>query len=187
MGLSPEQVSAVLVTKGDVDLGPILDSLPFADIVIWNNSKREDLKVYGRYAAIKEAKHPVLYSQDDDCVVDTAAIVAAYERGHVVCNMPAAKQAEYAAIAPGIALVGWGACFDAAAVTVFDRYLERYGPDELLLRECDRVFTCLNRTKLIDVPITHLPQAFDGRMGNESRHLDDLAEIRRRIQTLKPQ
>jgi hypothetical protein len=118
MGLSPEQVSAVLVTKGDVDLTPILSSLPFDDIVVWNNSKRADLKVYGRYQAVKEAKHSVIFTQDDDCIVDAAAVVAAYEPGRVVCNMPAAKRSEYAAIAPGISLVGWGACFDAEAVRV---------------------------------------------------------------------
>jgi hypothetical protein len=182
--LLPEQVSAVIVTKGDVDLKPILDSLPFNDIVIWDNSKREDLKVYGRYAAVKEAKHSIIYTQDDDCIVDAAAIVAACERGLIVCNMPTAKQIEYSAIAPGIALVGWGSCFHRDAIQVLDHYINRYDRDELLLRECDRVFTGLNTKKLIDIPVKHLPHAFADRMGNEARHLTDLAEIQRRIETL---
>lgn len=184
MALSPERVSAVLVTRGDVDLAPILNSLPVDDVVIWDNSKRQDLKVLGRYAAAYEARHSVIYTQDDDCVLDSAQVIAAYEPGRVVANMPQAKRKEYAAIAPGIALLGWGACFDAASVRVLDRYIERYGRDELLLRECDRVFTALNPTTLIDLPVTHLPHAFAGRMGNETRHLVDLSEIQRRIASL---
>lgn len=184
MALSPARVSAVLVTRGDVDLTPILNSLPVDDIVIWDNSKREDLKVFGRYAAVKEARHSVIYSQDDDCLVDSSEVIAVYEPGRVVSNMPAAKRSEYAGIAPGIALIGWGSCFDADSMRVFERYIARYGRDELLLRECDRVFTALNATKLIDLPITHLPHAFAGRMGNETRHLSDLAEIQRRIASL---
>jgi hypothetical protein len=185
MALSPEQTSAVLVTRGDVDLAPVLDSLPFDDIVVWDNSKRkEDLKVFGRYAAVKEVRHSVIYTQDDDCVVDVGAVLAAYEPGRVVSNMPAAKRSEYRGIAPGVALVGWGACFDADCTLVLDRYIARYGRDELLLRECDRVFTSLTPQKLIDVSVTHRPHAFAGRMGNETRHLTDLAEIQRRIASL---
>jgi hypothetical protein len=178
------KISAVLVTRGDVDLTPILNSLPVDDVVIWDNSKRQDFKVLGRYVAAYEARHSVIYTQDDDCVVDSTQVIAAYEPGRVVSNMPAAKRSEYAGIAPGVALVGWGACFDADLTRVFERYIARYGRDELLLRECDRVFTALNSTKLIDVPITHLPHAFAGRMGNETRHLSDLAEIQRRIASL---
>lgn len=186
-------VSAVLVTRGDVDLTPILDSIHAAgvrEIVIWDNSKRRDFKVYGRYRGafeahrVEEPRHPVIYTQDDDCLVDVAAVLAAYQPGRVVCNMPLAKRSEYAAIAPRIALVGWGACFDENLIHALGRYTRRFGADELLLRECDRVFTALNPTTLIDVPVRHLPHAFVGRMGNETRHLGDLAEIQRRIAAL---
>src|SRR2546423_8180622 len=131
--------SAVLVTRGGVDLTPILNSLPAAvdDVVIWDNSKRpEDLKVLGRYAAVTEARHHAIYTQDDDCVVDVAAVLATYEQappGLVVANMPLAKRAEYAVLCgqtyPGIALVGWGACFDAERIRVLDRYIAGYGRD----------------------------------------------------------
>lgn len=194
MGLSPEllngiKASAVLVTRGDVDLTPILASLPLAsrsldDVVVWDNSKRQDLKVYGRYAAIREAKHSIIYTQDDDCLVDSAEVIAAYESGRVVSNMPAEKRSEYATLAPEIALLGWGACFDRDALSVFDRYIAEFGCDELFLRECDRIFTALNPTKPIDVPFSHLPHAAVNRMGNEPRHLKDLSEIRRRIRSI---
>ena len=182
--LLPVLISAVLVTKGDVDMAPLLSTLPFDDIVVWDNSKREDLKVLGRYAAVKEAKYSTIYTQDDDCIVDAAMVAESYEAGRVVCNMPLAKRDEYRTLAPGIALVGWGSCFDVECVGVLDRYMERYGIDELFKRECDRVFTALNSITMIDVPFRHLPTAFGGRMGDEGRHLEDLAEIQRRIATL---
>ena len=88
-------VSAIIVTRGNVDLDPILDSLPNDwECVIWNNgagycrvigtspgplgSQHDvgDLAVYGRYAAIEYASHDVIYVQDDDCIVsDPQAIV----------------------------------------------------------------------------------------------------------------
>ena len=48
-------VSAVLVTRGNVDMTAIVESLPFDDVVVWDNSIRNDLGIYGRYAAIAEA------------------------------------------------------------------------------------------------------------------------------------
>ena len=42
-----------------------------------------------------------------------------------------------------VTLVGWGAVFRRDWLSVFDRYVERYGVDDLLLREADRIFTLL--------------------------------------------
>lgn len=179
--------TAVIVTRGDVDLAPVLASLRlFDDVVVWDNSQRpENVMVFGRYAAVRHARYPIIYTQDDDCIVDAAAIVNAYEPGYVVCNMPAAKRREYETLAPGVALVGWGACFDLGALAAFETYQAEHARDDLFYRECDRVFTALNPQKLVDVPVTHLPHAAVDRMGNEPRHLTDLAEIRRRIGSLR--
>ncbi len=91
-------VSAVIVTRGDVDLQPVLDSLPGEwETIVWVNSgplalintpgtyskwlterERElpDLSVYGRYAAIEWASNDMIYVQDDDVIVsDPQAIV----------------------------------------------------------------------------------------------------------------
>jgi hypothetical protein len=40
--LRPDHVSAVIITKGNVDLTPVLDSLIFDDVVVWDNSVEED-------------------------------------------------------------------------------------------------------------------------------------------------
>lgn len=45
---SHTDVVACIVTRGDVDLTPILDSLIFEDVVVWDNSIRPDWKCAGR-------------------------------------------------------------------------------------------------------------------------------------------
>lgn len=92
-------VSAIIVTRGDVDLSPILDSLPVEwERLVWDNGEptgfhyrdgndwRPDgfpgpvsnLSVYGRYAAIEYASNDLIYVQDDDCIVsDPQAVVNA--------------------------------------------------------------------------------------------------------------
>jgi hypothetical protein len=159
--------------------------LPFDDVIVWDNSVRQDLKVFGRYQAIEEAKHSIIYTQDDDCIVDALSVVKFHEAGRVVCNMPAKKREEYQTLAPKVGLVGWGACFDRELVKVLDRYLEKFSIDDLFLRECDRVFTQLNALKFVDVRVLNTPSAyFSNRMGNQPGHLRDLAEITKRVSSL---
>jgi hypothetical protein len=88
-------VSAIIVTRADHDLTPLLTSLlssPVEEILIWDNSgevtvevDREprikwlnyggpDLAVYGRYAAIEHANGDLIYVQDDDCVLPPESI-----------------------------------------------------------------------------------------------------------------
>jgi hypothetical protein len=119
-------VSAVIVTRGDVDLTQIVESLTDAgipDVIVWDNSVREDAAVCGRYLGIEDAKHDLIYVQDDD-VLHTPDGIREMIRAHdpegnlvvfdgpdsyVTCNMPAnfRKQSFYAEHA----LVGFGAVF----------------------------------------------------------------------------
>lgn len=169
------KVSAVILTRGNVDLGPCLYSIDADEVVI----RRGHGGVWERWEAAMSAKHDVVYVQDDDCVVDYASVVDAYDPAKVVCNMRLDRRPEYR---DGIALVGWGCVFHKIALGAFAQYWLRFADDELFLREADRVFTGLNPLLLIDVPVTHLPVAFGAdRMGREARHGDDLKEIRRRI------
>ena len=133
-------VTAVLVTRGDVDLAPVLASLPPAwEVIVWDNSVREDLAVYGRYAALEEVATALVYCQDDDCIVsDPQALVRAWHESratavndarsllhespenlreiaqgrHVVCNMPARFRHDFYV---DHALVGFGAVFQRDA------------------------------------------------------------------------
>ncbi len=111
--LSPDAVTAVLVTRGDVDLAPIIATFPFEyDVVIWDNSTRPyNAGVFGRYVALAEVARPVVYFQDDDCLVYChEALLAAYEPGIVVGNAfdDPVRLAKY----HDTTLLGWGCLFD---------------------------------------------------------------------------
>jgi hypothetical protein len=179
------QVSAVIVTRGDVDLGPCLAPILAAgieDIVI----RRGFAGVWERYEGVRQADHDIVYTQDDDCVVDVAAVLAAYRPMAITCNMPEWKRDEYP---DQIALVGWGAVFHRVyGMHAFKRYAAANFSmdDKLFRREADRVFTGLRALHLIDVPVTNLPWA-DGpaRMAHEREHGASLTAIRRRIAAIR--
>jgi hypothetical protein len=108
-----DDVTAVLVTRGDVEMTPILDSLPFAETVVWDNSIRTvDYGVFGRYIAIAEATRPLIYFADDDCIVTChEELLAAWEPGYVVGN--AFDDPERLKKYEGTTLLGWGSLFEA--------------------------------------------------------------------------
>ena len=182
-------ICAVVVTTGQHDISPILESLrPFAQTVVWDNSKeKRNAKVYGRYLAVSRSQHDLIYVQDDDAIIDLQAFASAlsiYRDGEILCNMPR-EWADAPCYQGPIRLVGWGALFHRRLVN-FQTYLDRYPLDDLFLRECDRVFTGLNTCRNIDVPRLSLPYAFDrSRMGCEERHGQDLYTIKHRLESLK--
>lgn len=121
--------TAVLVTRGDVNMEPILESLPKAmDVVIWDNSKRPyDAGVYGRYVAIAEASRQFIYFQDDDCLLSPEtfqALADAFTTSYVVGN--AFDDAERLHRYRETTLLGWGALFHRdlpfKAFTKYERY-----------------------------------------------------------------
>lgn len=198
--------SAVVVSRMDYSLGPVIDSIArLADEII---VVRGHDGIWERWDAVTRAKHEMVYTQDDDAVVAVADVIAAYEPGLVTCNMPPAHRADYP---DDIALVGWGCVFDRSLVWerrsassepqeldfmgAFEDYFDwceevgerrHLAHDAIFKRECDRVFTGLSRLKLIDVERTHLKQATHAsRMGREPKHGACLQEIRRRINLVR--
>lgn len=127
-------VSAVLVTRGDVDIDPIVASLPFDDIIVWDNSKRtHDWQCYGRFAAIEEARHDLIYTQDDDCLCPAQALADAYD-GTMLVNVPADEKP----------LTAWGAVFHRHTVEdAFERYLSVHPFEPFFWRTCDVIHTSL--------------------------------------------
>lgn len=186
MPVSPTEISAVVVTKGDRDISHITESLKhFGELLVYDNRKSKDYKVYGRFVGARMAKYGVVYVQDDDTIVDSRELVAQWHPGEVLCNMPRNRRADYEGT--GIALIGYGCVFERGAVAVFRQYWRHYRKDELFHRECDRVFTFLNRdrVRLTQVPLQQLSYASGGdRMGREMRHADDLRKIRARLERL---
>jgi Glycosyl transferase family 2 len=142
--LTPEHVSAILVTRGNVDMQPILETLPFPDVVVWDNSQRENLGPFGRYAAIREAKNAVIYWQDDDIVFDRFDdLLAAYQKGRYVSNMDAGWIAG-AGYGDFVSMQGAGSICDADLPwRVFDRYARHHPDDWDFLIEADFVFGVL--------------------------------------------
>lgn len=128
MSLDPKDVCAVLVTIGDVDLRPIVETLPYGEIVVWDNSTRPyDARVFGRYLGILETRKPVIFFQDDDCIVrNHEELLAGYEPGAIVANMrdDPARLSFFSEL--GMVLLGWGCLFDRdlpwQALTRYARY-----------------------------------------------------------------
>jgi hypothetical protein len=172
--------TAVIVTRGDIDLSPCLKPIvPLADEII---IRRGHGGVWERFDAAFSAKHNIVYTQDDDCVVEVDKVMAAYEHDRVTCNMPDGPDSHRRDYSDGIALVGWGSVFHTSRLEAILRYRKKFAYDAVFLREADRVFTGLNQVKLIDVPFEHLPEAYSSdRMGAQPNHGAMLTEIRRRI------
>lgn len=57
-----------MVTRGDQpeQLARIIETLPYDEVIVWDNSRLDDLKTAGRYAAMFEASNDTVYFQDDD-------------------------------------------------------------------------------------------------------------------------
>lgn len=157
--IDSDHVSCVLVTRGNVDMTPILESLPFADVVVYDNSQRPlDLGIYGRYAGIGDARHDVIVTQDDDLIVDDwEAVLARYEPGVLFCNYPEPWDVPW---------VARGAIFDRdLPQRAFDRYLAHYPFDhDFTHYQCDGVFGLLSERVVVEAvtPPHDLPHAFEG-------------------------
>jgi hypothetical protein len=150
-------ISACLVTRGDVDLTEIIASIPYDDVVVWDNSKRADLKAYGRYAAIKEAKGDLIFVQDDDCILNPETFLMiedAYDGSPVVnAGKPGSVDVPW---------VGFGALFHRDDPHKFHRiYWDRWGMDDLFYNYCDPQFTVPARAVTIVGDYRDLPWALD--------------------------
>lgn len=191
--IDPQQVTPVLVTKGDGDISEVRESLEAAfgtRPLVWDNARHEtDRKVYGRFLAAASAPTEYVYVQDDDCLIDAARLCREYDpqSGELLCNMLPGHRDAYARCWPGISLVGWGSIFPKHLIDFYP-YLSKWPEDELFDRECDRVFTFLNRakTRIVDIGVHHLESAHGkDRLSLDPRHGTYLMEIQHRLRTLE--
>ena len=147
-----DDVSAVVVTRGDVDMSWTKD-LPYGEVIVWDNSQHaRDFKVYGRYVAAKRhATRDIIYFQDDDVRFhEHEALLDRYEPGVLVSNMydQWIEDCGYY----DLALVGLGSIMDNGLwQDAFRRYSRYYinGDDRFEL-DCDFIFGTLTRWKRID-------------------------------------
>jgi len=175
--IDPSQVSAVLVTRGNVDLTPVLDSLIFDDVVVWDNSVETNEMTYGRCLAVERAKHPVIFSQDDDLIhspENQLRLLDEYEPGVLVGCMwdewsAGAKQQGIRDGYDDLVFAGSGAIYDrnipgdAAA-----RYLERWPLDDFFRLWADTIIGVLAPNRQVDIRFDILETATaDYRMCNQ--------------------
>lgn len=205
--MTRDDVCAVIVTRGNVDIEPILRTLPTHwGWVVWDNSIENNLGVFGRYAGIERAvvaklddpadvrPGTLIYVQDDDCLLRPEsfdALLGAWQPGHVVCNMPEPFRAHYS----DSALVGFGALFERdLPERAFARFARSQrtdyardpdGPRGAISalgaaweRCCDVVFTTLTPMIWVDVPYENLPYAYGAdRMYRQAEHVGERARM----------
>lgn len=181
-----KNISAVIPTNYERDnIGVIVDmlnGLGFNDIIVENS----DNKIYGRYEAIQRARHDIIYTQDDDCLIENIEELAnSYDPYKIINNITEEKLLWYANNYPDITLIGWGAVFNKSMIDVLDKYISKYGIDDLLKIEADRVFTFLNSFSPVisDRHIKHLDGYMSG-VSNKQDHLQRLELINHRLKSL---
>lgn len=179
--IDPALVSAVLVTKGDHDLTPILASIEEAgieDVVLWDNSQRDDLSCYGRYAGIAEARHKIIYHQDDDLIAPVGEILSDYrprrDRWAIVANNRHDEEWQ---------LTAMGTIFHRSLADCFRRYIALYGEDADFHRVSDVVFAYQHPYRRLHLGYEDLPwQTAPDRMYHQPDHYE--VRIRARLRTL---
>lgn len=180
-------VTACIPTRGNVDMEPILRSLPeHWHVIVWDNSEHElDLAVYARYVAIEQAPTAVVYTQDDDCVLAPDSLdmlERRYQEGVLTTNMPVPFRQHYS----DSCLVGFGAIFDRWLPGNAFGKLGAQPPDHFGLT-CDVYFTALTESfQLLDLPYENLPWATGpDRMYRQSNHVGIRADALEHARSLR--
>jgi hypothetical protein len=181
-------VAAVIVTRGDVDLAPILATLPYSECIIWDDRERGSQGCFGRYLAARETTKPVVYFQDDDLIFTAHdALLALYEAGRMAVNMPSPwyELAGYDKL--GQALVGAGSLVDRELpFPALERYLAAYPRDELFFSYCDVAVGMLTPHTRHDLGYEVLPYASaPGRIYTSPGAADRKKEMQRRMLELR--
>lgn len=148
-------VSAILVNyKRPEEMKAVVADLSrywFIDeILIHDNSAGRNVMCYGRYLSLPRAKNEAIYVQDDDCIIENLAeLYGVFDGTKLVNGMKPERAGAYQG---RDSMMGWGAFFMRSWASVLGRYIDKYGEDEVLIRESDRIFTTL-----LEVPRMTLP------------------------------
>ena len=186
--ISPRRVCAVLVTRGDVDLTEIRESILDAGIkttAVYDNSKAgKDLQCFGRFVLDQRldtaADH--VFMQDDDLIAPIAELLAEYDpvadRDVVVANKPAAEEWRF---------LGCGAVFHRWLNRDgwVERFTEKYGQDEDFYRVADVAFLYQHAYRSVDLGYRDLPWGTaPNRMYHQPGHYDVRIRARERALAL---
>lgn len=184
-----DDICAVIVTRGDQDLSPILATLhQYGETIIWNDLERGSQGCYGRYLAAKETERPVVYYQDDDLIFTAHdALLELYEPGRMVVNMPSPWYETCGYDQLRQALVGAGSLVDRDLPdAALERYLTEYPADDLFLNYVDVVVGMLTPHTRVDLGYEVLPHASaPGRIYTTPGAADRKREMQRRVLRLR--
>ena len=195
--LTPADVSAVIVTKGNVDLQPVLDSLIFEDVVVFDNSKAEvDQMTYGRVVGAREhARHPIIYSQDDDIIhseADQYRIVSYYREGVLTGCMwqewsDGAKEQGIPRGYDDLVFPGSGSISDLSLwEDCVDEYLAEWPLDDFFRLWSDTIIGVIAPSLGLDIRFEALPWADDAdRMANMDDAVAQKTEAIRRARLVR--
>ena len=183
--LSPSDVTAVIVTRGDIDLAPVLESLIFSDVVVWNNADRPvDQMTYGRVLAANLAPNEVIYSQDDDLIhsrENQMQILASYDEECMAgCMWPEwSDGARRQGIEGGyddLVFPGSGSISHRDTwLDAIDLYLAEYPEDDFFRLWSDTLIGVIAPTRQLDLRFEILPVAENGR---RMANLPDAVELK---------
>lgn len=140
--VSPDNVTACLVTRGDQPgaIQRIRDTLIFGNVIVWDNSVRDDWKCAGRYQAALETSTDIVYFQDDDVTVPPEtqrALLEEWEPGMCVATWGHGDDPDGYGDLPLVgagAVVERGLCWDAIW-----RYNKHFPLDDAFRYEADFV------------------------------------------------
>lgn len=151
------------MTRGDVDLTPILSTLPYDDVVVWDGRVRGDAGCFGRWLGLLDCRHGTVYLQDDD-VIFTAhgELLDAHDpdAGVITANVPSPWYEACGYDLERSVQVGAGALVEVGTPwPAFQRYLGRWPADRLYLDFCDDVAGILCPSVRVDFGYEVLPVA----------------------------
>jgi hypothetical protein len=177
-------VTAVIVTRGDVDLQPVLDSLIFDDVVVWDNSAEENLMTFGRVVGASRAKNKIIYSQDDDIVHShehQMQILAAYQPGVLAGCMwkDWSDGARQQGIENGYDDLVFPGSGSISELTLWrescDAYLTEWPYDDFFFLWSDTIIGVISPTKQLDIRFEELEW---GNNDNRMAHMDDAVQLK---------
>lgn len=169
-------ITACLVTRGDVDMTPIVATLDaYAEVRIWDNSQIGDLGAAGRVAAMILSETEYVYTQDDDVIFrDHDALLDSFNQTPdlAICNW---AHGSFTGGFHDVGFTGAGAILPRRlaihALATFAVMTEIDG--ETLRREADFAIGILMPHRHVVLPYEILPQATaPNRLCNTVGHLE---------------
>ena len=151
-----ERVTACLITyKRPGNIAKIVEHLSkydfIAEILIRDQEKMENLKTYGRYHLGSKAENEWLYVQDDDVINhDLDKLYKEFVASDKTGIVHGAVEDSYRDLKENMTfgdkqscMTGFGAFIKRDWITKFQPYWDKYGHDEVLNRESDRILSIL--------------------------------------------